>query len=207
MITSLVNLDFDSVMSLSDAEFFSNFAFYMQTALVKDISLYTDLIDEMYEICEREKSVLEDIILRVEKDRKLILDQNALKESSVSPLSFGFTIAEALSEVIPGKFNNGEYLSLGCVAESYISYKKNWLNKDEYYEIRDMFVPFYLPISVDMLDIENVLTYIKENVLTNEENHYTLALLKKIGRTVVDRTITLDDIKDALEEINFDEAW
>ena len=43
-------------------------------------------------------------------------------------------------------------MALGTVAAAYISWKKEMLSMEEFYEIRDMFVPFYLPISVENID-------------------------------------------------------
>ena len=207
MINNVINTDLDSVISLSDKDFFSNIAFIMQIALVKDLSLYTYIIDKMYEVCERDKEVLEEILSACEKDKKLILSKEDLEANKVSALSFGYTIGEALSESLGDKFYEGEYLSLGCVAEGFIAYKKNWLTKEEYYELRDMFVPFYLPISVEMLDIDKVLDTIKSSLDMNEDGKYTLALIKKIGKSVIDKTVTIDEIRDAINELNFDEAW
>ena len=207
MINNVINTDLDSVISLSDKDFFSNIAFIMQIALVKDLSLYTYIIDKMYEVCERDKEVLEEILSACEKDKKLILSKEDLDANKVSELSFGYTIGEALSESLGDKFYEGEYLSLGCVAEGFIAYKKNWLTKEEYYELRDMFVPFYLPISVEMLDIDKVLDTIKSSLDMNEDGKYTLALIKKIGKSVIDKTVTIDEIRDAINELNFDEAW
>ena len=58
---------------------------------------------------------------------------------------------------------HGECVALGCVAAAYISWKKNYLSMDEYYEIRDMFVPFYLPISIDNIEPEMILKLTKSD--------------------------------------------
>lgn len=203
----LLITDIDKVLSLSDKEFFNNFSFIMQVALVKDSALYVDLIDMMYEICERNKDVLADVLNRCNKAKNLILDKEALNTKAVSSLSFGHIFADCLSDLLKDKYSYGEYLSLGCVATGFISYKKNWLTKEEYYELRDMFVPFYLPISIEMLDIEKALEVFENNNELNADNKYTMVLLKKIGKTVVDNTISIDDIKEAFNELNFDEAW
>jgi len=207
MINKLLNTNLSEVINLNDKDFFGNIAFIMQIALVKDLSLYTDLIDKMYEICERDNDVLENILNRTDKAKMLIMNKADLSDNKISPLSFGYTIAEALSECLQDKFEGGEYLSLGCVAEGFIAYKKNWLTKEEYYELRDMFVPFYLPISVEMLDIDKVINYIEENIKTNSDGLYSMALIKKIGKSVIDNTVSIEDIKNALCELNFDEAW
>lgn len=202
MLDALLETDIDKVLSLSEKDYYSNLSFVMQLGLVKDVSLYTDMIDNLYELAERDRATLEDMLERAAKARTIVI--NNLKQNSISPLSFGYIVGEALSTVIDG-MTPGEYLSLGCVTEGFISYQKNWLTKEEYYELRDMFVPFNMPISVELLDIDRTVEELKHALKANAEGTYSMCLLKKIGKTVIDNTITLEDFKEALEEINFDE--
>lgn len=199
------NTNLDEVLSLNDKEFFENFSFIMHIALIKDANLYTYLIDKMYEICERDKETLEYIFEKVDNNLKVI-DIIIKKENVLSPLLFGINFAEILKNETGDRFNFGEALSLGTVASAFISYKKNHLTKEEYYEIRDMFVPFYLPISVDLLDIDHMVDAFCQQC---EQINYSfpMVLLKKLGKTTIDSSITKDDIKAAFEELNFDEAW
>lgn len=80
------------------------------------------------------------------------------------------------------------------------------LSMEEYYEIRDMFVPFNLPISIEDIDIEKVLSYTKSDKKM-ENNRIKFVLLKKIGKAVVDMTVTDDEIRDALKEILYVEDF
>lgn len=75
---------------------------------------------------------------------------------------------------------------------------------EEYYEIRDMFVPFYLPISVDKLDVQEILRLTKSDKKM-ESGQIKFVLLKKIGKAVIDRTVTDEEIIAAINEINFSE--
>lgn len=196
-----VIIDVNLLKSLNDKEFYSNFCYFMQAALVKDASSYMELIDNMYEICERKEDALVDMTENYLKTKKLLIDIDNLKV-----LNFGTAFANILSKYCKD-FSEGELLSLGMVAESFISYKRNWLTKDEYYEIRDMFVPFYLPISVELLDIADVIKSFETSVPQNDDGTFSMILLKKIGKTVQDNSVNISDIEAALNEINFDEAW
>ena len=193
--------DINSLKNISDKDFFNNFSYIMHIALIKDEGLYFDLIDQMYEICERNETVLDDVLRRSNKDIDII------KAKDIRYLEFGKAFSESLKLILGDKFSDGEYLSLGCVMASYISYIRSWLTKDEYYEIRDMFVPFYLPISVEMLDIENAVNTFCKYIPANENGSYTLTLIKKVGKCVIDDSVSVEDIKNAFNEINFDEAW
>ena len=75
---------------------------------------------------------------------------------------------------------------------------------DEYYEIRDMFVPFYLPISVDGINPEEILKLTKSDKKM-EAGTIKFVLLKKIGKAVIDKTVTDEEILAAINEINFSE--
>ena len=75
---------------------------------------------------------------------------------------------------------------------------------EEFYEIRDMFVPFYLPISVDDIDPQEILKLTKSDKKM-EAGKIKFILLKQIGKAVIDRTVTDDEILAAIEEINFSE--
>jgi len=75
---------------------------------------------------------------------------------------------------------------------------------EEYYEIRDMFVPFNLPISVDELDPGHILSLTKSDKKM-DNGQIRFVLLKKIGKAVLDTSVTDEQILAAIDEINFTE--
>lgn len=75
---------------------------------------------------------------------------------------------------------------------------------EEYYEIRDMFVPFYLPISVDGINPEEILALTKSDKKM-EAGKIKFVLLKKIGKAVIDKTVTEEEILAAIKEIYYSE--
>ena len=75
---------------------------------------------------------------------------------------------------------------------------------DEYYEIRDMFVPFSLPISSTDLNIDEIIALTKSDK-KSDGTSTRFILLKKVGKAVIDLSVTDEEIRNALEEIHFDE--
>ena len=75
---------------------------------------------------------------------------------------------------------------------------------EECYEIRDMCVPCYRPISVDEIDPQEILKLTRSEKKM-EVGTIKVILLKKIGKAVIDRTVTDEEILAAIEEINFSE--
>ena len=136
--------------------------------------------------------------------KKLVVEKDPLEKGDRALLNFGHTIGHAIEKYMNFTMTHGECVALGCVAAAFISWKKNWLSMEEYYEIRDMFVPFYLPISIDNLDIEEVLQLTKSDKKA-ENGYIKFILLRKVGKALIDKTVTDDEIREALQELNFNE--
>ena len=200
----LVYMNIATLQSLSDRQFYSGFAEVMKSALIKDGNFYEWLIDQMYEICERDVETLSEMVERSCIIKKLVVEKDPLEKGDRALLNFGHTIGHAIEKYMNFTMTHGECVALGCVAAAFISWKKNWLSMEEYYEIRDMFVPFYLPISIDNLDIEKVLQLTKSDKKA-ENGYIKFILLKKVGKALIDKTVTDDEIREALQELNFNE--
>ena len=200
----LVYMNIATLQSLSDRQFYSGFAEVMKSALIKDGNFYEWLIDQMYEICERDVETLSEMVERSCTIKKLVVEKDPMEKGDRALLNFGHTIGHAIEKYMNFTMTHGECVALGCVAAAFISWKKNWLSMEEYYEIRDMFVPFYLPISIDNLDIEEVLRLTKSDKKA-ENGYIKFILLKKVGKALIDKTVTDDEIREALQELNFNE--
>ena len=176
----------------------------MKHGLIKDSMFYEWLIENMYEICERDIKVLEEMLIRSCNVKKMVVEKDPTEQGDRALLNFGHTIGHAIEKAKNFELYHGECVALGAVAAAYISWKKEMLSMDEYYEIRDMFVPFYLPISVDNIDPQEILKYTKSDKKM-DSGRIKFVLLKKIGKAVIDQTVTDEEILAAINEINFSE--
>ncbi len=200
----LVYMNLSVLKTLDDRQFFAGFAEIMKHGLIKDAIFYEWLIENMYEICERDLDVLEEMVMRSCSVKKLVVEKDPTEQGERALLNLGHTIGHAIEKAKNFELYHGECVALGCVAAAYISWKKELLSMDEYYEIRDMFVPFYLPISVDNVAPEEILRLTKSDKKM-EGGKIKFVLLKKIGKAVIDNTVTDEEILAAINEINFDE--
>ncbi len=201
---SLVYMNLKALTTLEDRQFFAGFSEIMKHGLIKDAILYEWLIENMYEICERDLDVLQEMLMRSCNVKKLVVEKDPTEQGDRALLNFGHTIGHAIEKAKNFTLCHGECVALGCVAAAFISWKRELLSMEEYYEIRDMFVPFYLPISVDDIDPQEILRLTKSDKKM-ESGKIKFVLLKKIGRAVIDQTVTDEEILAAIEEINFSE--
>ncbi|MCM1063670.1 MAG: 3-dehydroquinate synthase [Eubacterium sp.] len=200
----LVYMNLAVLSTLEDRQFFSGFAEVMKSALLKDSMFYEWLIENMYEICDRDLNVLQEMLKRSCGIKKLVVEKDPTEQGDRALLNLGHTIGHAIEKYKDFELYHGECVALGCVAAAYISWKKDMLSMDEYYEIRDMFVPFNLPISIDDIDPQEILRLTKSDKKM-DAGTIRFILLKKIGKAVIDRTVTDDEILAAVNEIYFSE--
>lgn len=204
---SLVYMNLKALLTLEERQFFNGFAEAMKSAIIKNASYYEWLIENMYEICDRDLDVCEDLVLKSITIKKIVVEKDCYDtKGERALLNLGHTIGHAIETEKMGELLHGECVALGTVAAAHISYKKEMLSLDEYLEIRDMFVPFNLPITIDNIDLDKVVKNITKD---KKQDNLGLAfiLLKKIGKAVVDRTVTGEEIMGALKELEYTEDY
>ena len=117
-------------------------------------------------------------------------------------LNMGHTIGHAIEKYSGLGLAHGECVALGCVAAAFISWKRDMISKDEYYEIRDMFVPFGLPITADTLEEETILKLTRSDKKVRN-GVLRFVLLRGIGQAVIDETVSDEEILAAIHEIHY----
>ena len=198
----LVYMNIGTLKTLDDRQFYSGFAEVMKHGLIKDAMFYEWLLDNLYEIQDREPDILEEMVMRSCTVKKLVVEKDPKEQGDRALLNFGHTIGHAIEKYKNFEMLHGECVALGAVAAAFISWKHNWLSMEEYYEIRDMFVPFNLPISIDDIDPEEILALTKSDKKM-AAGQIRFVLLKKVGKAVIYTTVSDEDILNALREIHF----
>lgn len=200
----LVYVNLAALQTLGDRQYFSGFAEIMKHGLIRDTGFYEWLIENMYEICERDLDVLKEMLLRSCMIKKQVVEKDPTEQGDRALLNFGHTIGHAIEKAKNFELFHGECVALGAVAAAYISWKRELLSMEEYYEIRDMFVPFYLPISVDGIAPQEIVELTKSDKKM-QGGKIKFVLLKKIGKAFIDSTVTEEEILAAVREIHFSE--
>ncbi len=198
----LVYINVSTLKTLDDRQFYSGFAEVMKHGLIKDSLFYEWLLENMYEICDRDLDTLLEMVERSCKIKKLVVENDPMEKGDRALLNFGHTIGHAIEKYKNFSLTHGECVALGSVAAAFISWKHNWLSMEEYYEIRDMFVPFNLPISIEDIEPQEILKLTKSDKKMDGDC-IKFILLKKAGKAVIDKMVTDEDILNAISEIHY----
>ena len=196
----LVYMNISTLNSLSDRQYASGFAEVMKYGLIKDASFYSWLIENMYEIEDKDTDVVLEMVKRSCEIKKSVVEKDPTEKGDRALLNFGHTLGHAIEKAKGFTLTHGECVALGSVAAAFISWKKELIAMEEYYEIRDMFVPFNLPISVEDLEPSEVIKLTKSDKKADGDK-IKFILLKKIGKAFIDTTVTEEEMNAALNEI------
>ena len=119
----LVYMNLSVLKTLEERQFYSGFAEVMKSALIKDALFYEWLIENMYEICEREPATLEEMVIRTCSIKKMVVEKDPTEQGDRALLNLGHTIGHAIEKAKNFELYHGECVALGTVAAAYISWK------------------------------------------------------------------------------------
>ena len=200
LMPRLVYINLSTLDTLPGREFACGFAEVMKHGLIRDSAFYVWLIDNLYEIGDREIPVLYTMLKNSCLIKKSVVESDPLEKGERMLLNFGHTIGHAIEKYKNFTMSHGECVALGCIAAAYISWKKDILSMEEYYEIRDMFVPFGLPISVEDVDPDEI-TALTRSDKKARNGALNFVLLRSVGDAYIDTRVTDEEITAAVKEI------
>ncbi len=200
---SLVYINIGTLGSLDERQFASGMAEVLKHGLIKDASYYEWCLDHMAEIEERDPEILREMVIGSCQIKRKVVERDPLEKGDRALLNFGHTAGHAIEKLKHFELAHGECVALGSVVAAYISWKRDLIDEDTFFEIRDMFVGFGLPISFDSLAVEDILAAAKHDKKM-DKGTIRFILLKKLGSAYVDETVSDQEIAEALQFIKAD---
>lgn len=197
----LVYMNLMTLSSLHGREFASGMGEIIKHGLIKDAPYYEWVINNFPEINDRDPGILSEMISRSLEIKKGVVERDPYERGERALLNFGHTIGHAIEKYMDFKLLHGECVALGSIAASFISYRRGLLSTEEFYEIRDMYVPFNLPITLpDDADPAQILSLTKADKKM-DKGQIRFILLKKPGKAFIDTTVSDEEIIAAIKEL------
>lgn len=198
----LVYTNVSVLKELDERQFASGFAEVMKHGLIKDRKYYEWLLENMYEIDDRDFDVLQEMVYRSCVIKKKVVEKDPTEQGERALLNLGHTIGHGIEKAGGFALLHGECVALGCIAAANISHMHRLIGEDEYLEIRDMFVAFHLPIA--LRDVTFTAKEVVENTKSDKKNAsgtLRFILLARLGKAVIDETVTEEELLQAVEDL------
>ena len=199
----LVYMNLNTLKSLPDDQFASGMGEVLKSGLIRDARFYEWTINHMSEIQERVYPVLVKMVRKCCEIKAAVVESDPTEQGERALLNLGHTVGHAVEKLKNFELLHGQCVALGTIAAAYISFKRGYLSTEEFYEIRDMNVGFDLPIFFNGLENEAVLQTTKSDKKM-DNGTIKFILLKKLGQAYIDKTVTDEEILEAIQFINGD---
>jgi len=201
---ALVYMNLSVLQTLPKRQFASGMAEIIKHGLIRDDAYYGWLINHFNEINDLQPDCLEKMIRRSCEIKAAVVEEDPTEKGLRAILNFGHTIGHAIEKYMDFKLLHGECVALGMIAASFISYKRGNIGEEEFYEIRDMFLPFGLPLTLsDEADPEEILKITKSDKKM-DKGSIRFILLHRIGEAVIDTDVTDEEMIMAINELRID---
>jgi 3-dehydroquinate synthetase len=199
---SLVIDDIDVLKTLPPREFNQGFAEIIKHAVVADAKMF-DALKRHKARSPRRPLALQQLVRRnVEIKSKIVAKDARDQTGERAILNFGHTIGHAIERA--GNYEellHGEAVSLGIVAACAISVKKAGLPRDQQDAIIDLLsrfdLPTRLPPNLPRAKILDPLPHDKKF----EGGKIRFVVTPHIGTAHITNDVTLDDIREAVEQL------
>jgi 3-dehydroquinate synthase len=132
-----------------------------------------------------------------------IINEDPLEGGLRKILNFGHTIGHGIEGYFLDKKHlaHGHCVALGICAESFLSWQKGNLSKEEYLDIENCIRRSFHFISINADEITEIIKLIK-NDKKNIDDNIKCCLLSGIGNCIYDQIITEQEVANALFHLN-----
>jgi len=192
----LVYMNLKVIDSLDLRQYYAGLAEVLKYGLIRNEKFYVWMIENLAEVYVHEPEVMEKMIETSCNMKRVIVERDATEKGERALLNFGHTIGHAIEKLKNFELLHGECVALGMIAAAHISWKREYISTEEFFEFRDMIVGFRLPASVDGLAAEDILATTKTDKKM-DAGKIRFVLLKDIGNAYIDTTVSDEEIIEA----------
>ena len=197
-----VYMDVSLLNNATPAEFQNAIAVAFRLSISYKASLFEWMISNMYELTDGDEDALCEFLERGIQVMKERIEKDTAKDRAIPAYGndFYLLLKNTVSDI-----SIADLLSLSMVCQTYLSWKKEHITMEEFYEIRDMFVFFGLSITEDLATAEELMNTVRKsnsNLLKDD----TCVYIRKVGKLLVEQAPCEELVAEALSQIYFDEA-
>lgn len=191
-----VIIDESFLQTLDKAELRSGFAEIIKHCLIADKKKWMEISKISFE-----KQNWEDLTKHSVEIKSYVTKEDPLEKGLRKILNFGHTIGHAIESYfleIPSKrLLHGEAIAIGMICESFISYKKGFINQEELSSIEKYILSVYGKIEIFEFDLEKILPLTLHDK-KNEKNLIQCTLLQQVGKANFNNPINIKEIRESI---------
>lgn len=211
----LVYMNLSVLNSLPKRIFRSGLGEVVKYAFISDAPFYTWLQENSEKVLSMDMDALEYVVYRSCDNKRIVVEEDPTEQGRRALLNFGHTLGHAIEKQMNFTLYHGECVALGMAAALHLSGYKGYLTEEQIQEEIAMINSFGIPVNLReltmedtenaaaaaaALEIDTVLAATK-NDKKMEAGSIRFILIREMGDAVIDRTVTMEEMKAALQAI------
>lgn len=196
----LVYMNMSTLQSLPDREFTCGMGEILKTGLICDGDFFDFVCSNQPAISNLDLGMLSKMIRRCCEIKAGVVERDPKEQGERALLNLGHTVGHAVEKLKNFHLLHGQCVGIGLIAAAYLSMTRGLLTREEYNKIRNGCHSYSLPLSVDLTNAEDVLAATKKDKKM-EAGHIKFILMDGIGKSFIDKTVTDDELLQAIREI------
>jgi len=193
----LVYMNMAALQTLSDEQFCCGIGEILKSGLIKNAEYFKWMLEHSKDVLARKPEMLISMIQESCRIKKNVVENDPTEQGERALLNLGHTVGHAIEKLADFKMPHGQCVAIGTVAAAYLSYQKGYLSKAQLEQIEFGNQLYHLPLKVGGLSMDAILTATKSDKKM-EQGRIKFILLTDIGRAVIDKSITDDELQAAI---------
>lgn len=188
-----------ALLTLSEEQFASGMGEIVKHGLIRDRTYYEWLTEHLEEIASRNLTVCEAMIVKSDQIKRDVVEKDPTEQGDRALLNFGHTLGHAIEKLMDFQMLHGHCVALGSLGAAYLSAKRGMIPMEEVMALRTMLQTLGLPVTLEGLglNLEDVVETTKSDKKM-DSGRIKFILLRSVGEAYVDRTVTGEEMLDAL---------
>lgn len=196
----LVYMNMETLKTLPKNEFACGMGEVLKTGLICDGEFFRRVCRQHLEIHEIDSEIMASVIRRCCEIKAGVVERDPREQGERALLNLGHTIGHAVEKLMDFRLLHGQCVAVGMAAAAAVSRNRGLLTEEEYQEILEGCRLFELPVRVSGLEEAAVLAATK-NDKKMEQGQIKFILMKGIGTSVIDRSVSDSELLMGIREI------
>lgn len=195
-VPNLVIIDPTFLETLPKAELRSGFAEIIKHCLIRDQKKWQEISQKNFENQDWADLIKHSVEIKIK-----ITEEDPTEKNVRKILNFGHTLGHAIETFYLGTKNHllhGEAIAVGMICESFLSFKRKMISKEELSEIEEFIFSTYGLVKIPREDYSKIV-YLTLQDKKNRGNEVRFSLLNGIGDCSFDVSVSKKEMLSAIE--------
>ena len=196
----LVYANVSALKTLPPEQFSAGMGEVIKHGLIKDAAYYEWLLENAADIWARKPEALRKTVTWSNEIKRAVVEKDPNEKGDRMLLNFGHTLGHAIEKLKNFELLHGECVALGALAAMKLSENRGMIKPEETNRFKEALGEFHIGTQVSGLEKDAIVAASK-NDKKMDSGIIKFILIHSIGDAYVDRTVTEDEMKQALDQV------